>query len=71
MRLERKKGEWLSENELAQGKRTDLVKELDQVKKPTLTDLNITKYESQVAQKIAAIPEEKLEKHIAENKTID
>ena len=48
---------------LAQGKRTDLVPDRNQVDRPTLAEVGIDKKLSSRAQKLAAIPEEHFEKH--------
>lgn len=70
LRLERKKGTWLSSNELhkgaAQAGWKNEVPESNHVHK--LSDLNITKKESYIAQQIASIPEETFEEFIQEKK---
>lgn len=66
---ERKMGEMLIETERAPGKRTDLVTTGDQVEKPTLKDLGLTKKESSKAQKLAAIPVETFEKVVSGEKS--
>jgi hypothetical protein len=55
LEAERKMGEMLAQTERAQGKRTDLVTSCNQVDKPTLSDLGLTKRESAEAQMLASI----------------
>jgi DNA modification methylase len=61
LEAERKMGEMLLETERGQGKRTDLVTLRNQVDKPTLSDLGITKRESSEAQMLAGIPRKEFE----------
>jgi site-specific DNA-methyltransferase (adenine-specific) len=62
LEAERKIGEMLLETDRAKGKRTDLVTPCNQVSKPTLSDLGLTKRESSEAQMLASIPRETFEK---------
>ena len=65
IRAERRLGELIRQQKdtvgLAQGKRTDLVPERNQVDRPTLSDAGISKKLSSHAQKVAAIPEDEFE----------
>jgi hypothetical protein len=58
LEAERKMGEILTTSERAQGKRTDLVTPSNQVGKPTLAELGLSKRESSEAQMLADIPDE-------------
>ena len=65
MRAERRLGEMLREQKetvgFAQGKRTDLVSDMNQVGKPTLADAGIDKKLSSRAQKLALVPKSEFE----------
>lgn len=69
LEAERKMGEMLKATERASGKRTDLVTTGDQVEKPTLDDLGISKRESSEAQLLATISLEEFEKVKSGEKT--
>lgn len=58
LRMERFIGSELSEMNLGQGKRTDLVTECDEVEKPTLSQLGVSRMQSHRWQAEAAVPEE-------------
>ena len=62
---ERQMGEFLKAMPAAQGKRTDLVPEWNQVTAPTLADIGITKKQSHVAQNLANILEPEFRERIA------
>jgi hypothetical protein len=57
VRAERRMGEELAKAELGQGRRTDLVVRDDQVAKPTLAEIGISKDQSSRYQHLAAIAE--------------
>jgi hypothetical protein len=68
VRAERKAGELLKEIPTAQGQRTDLVPPRDEVlapKQKALSDLNISKQQASEWQKLADVPEEEFEVHLA------
>jgi len=67
IRAEIKLGELLKATERARGKRTDLVSSSNQVDKPTLTELGLTKKESSEAQLLASLPKE-IQEEVVEGK---
>jgi hypothetical protein len=58
LRTQKDLGNWLSKQEKAQGRRTDLVVAHDEVKIPTLEEQRITKDQSSNWQRIAYIPKD-------------
>jgi hypothetical protein len=69
LRAERKAGELLAQMEKANGKRIDLVERGDQVSRPTLRDLGITKDQSSDWQKLAKVPQDEFEAALADKTT--
>ena len=71
IRAERRMGEALRDSERGQGRRSDLVVQDDQVAKPTLAEIGITKDQSSRYQAIAAIPKATFETAIEAHKAAD